>query len=204
MEYNTSRPRMIIPEYGRNVQKMVDHLNEIEDPQERLKQAENLVQIIGNLNPQVRDETDAHHKLWDHLYIMSDFKLDVDSPYPAPTAESLNEKPQEVPYPETSRSYRHYGNVVKKMVKYTAEQEAGERKEALKEAVANHMKKTYLIWNKDNVDDAVILKEMNAIAGGQLKLDELSLSEKKDLVQQSHPKKKFSKKRGKKRYKGKK
>lgn len=200
MEYNTSRPRMIIPEYGRNVQKMVDHLQTIEDRTERLKQAENLVEIIGNLNPQMGDVDDARHKLWDHLYIMSDFKLDVDSPFPPPSPEELNEKPALVEYPSTTRTYRHYGNITRKMVEYVAEQPAGEEKEALKEAVANHMKKTYLLWNKDNVDDQVILKEMNALAKGKLQLDEVNLSEKHELVQ-NIGKKKFKKRGKKQRYK---
>lgn len=200
MEYNTSRPRMIIPEYGRNVQKMVDHLQSIEDSEERLRQAENLVEIIGNLNPQMGDVEDARHKLWDHLYIMSDFKLDVDSPFPPPSPEELNEKPAPVEYPSTSRTYRHYGNIIRKMVEYVAEQPKGEEKEALKEAIANHMKKTYLLWNKDNVDDSVILKEMNALAKGKLQLDEVSLSEKHELVQ-NIGKKKFKKRSKKPRYK---
>lgn len=202
MEYNTSRPRMIIPEYGRNVQKMVDHLVTLENDEERNRQAKNLVEIIGNLNPQIRDVPDFKHKLWDHLYIMSDFKLEVDGPYPKPSPESFQEKPKDMEYPETSRRYRHYGNIIRKMVQYAAGLEAGEEKEALKEAVANHMKKTYLLWNKDNVEDSVILKEMNALAEGKLDLEKVELSEKTDLVQ-NPPKKKF-KKRSKKRYKHKK
>jgi len=196
MDYNTSLPRLIIPEYGRNVQKMVDHLMTIEDREHRNKQAQNLVEIIGNLNPQVRDVPDFKHKLWDHLFIMSDFKLDVDSPYPKPSLETFREKPELLDYPEVSRKYRHYGNVVKKMVRYTAEQPAGEHREKLKQALANHMKKTYLIWNKDTVEDDVILKEMNDIAGGTLNLDDMNLVEKQDLVRQHGG--------GRKHYKGKK
>ncbi len=203
MEYNTSLPRLIIPEYGRNVQKMVDHLLTVEDREDRNRQAQNLVEIIGNLNPQVRDVPDFKHKLWDHLYIMSDFKLDVDGPYPAPDPETFEARPDDMPYPASSATYRHYGNITRKMVEYTAELEAGEEKEALKKAVANHMKKTYLLWNKDNVEDSVILEDMNRLAKGRLKLNEVSLSEKSDLVGTTGNKKKYSKKR-KKRYKGKK
>jgi len=203
MEYNTSLPRLIIPEYGRNVQKMVDHLLTVEDREDRNRQAQNLVEIIGNLNPQVRDVPDFKHKLWDHLYIMSDFKLDVDGPYPAPDPETFEARPNDMPYPASSATYRHYGNITRKMVEYTAELEAGEEKEALKKAVANHMKKTYLLWNKDNVEDSVILEDMNRLAKGRLKLNEVSLSEKSDLVGTTGNKKKYSKKR-KKRYKGKK
>ncbi len=185
MEYNTSLPRLIIPEYGRNVQKMVDHLLTIEDREERNRQAQNLIEIIGNLNPQVRDVPDFKHKLWDHLFIMSDFRLDVDSPYPKPAQETFFEKPERVPYPANNRKYRHYGNVIRKMIEYAVEQEPGEYKEKLKISIANHMKKTYLIWNKDTVDDEVILKEMNELAGGQLKLENMELKDKQDLVRGS-------------------
>lgn len=182
MEYNTSLPRLIIPEYGRNVQNMVDYVLTIEDREERNKQAQNLIEIIGNLNPQVRDVPDFKHKLWDHLFIMSDFRLDVDSPYPKPDRETFMEKPEQVPYPTNNRRYRHYGNVIRKMIDYAVKQEAGEYKEKLKIAIANHMKKTYLIWNKDTVDDEVILKEMNELAEGKLKLEDMDLMDKQDLV----------------------
>ncbi len=182
MEYNTSLPGMIIPEYGRNVQKMVHHLLSIENDEERNKQAQNLIEIIGNLNPQVRDVPDFRHKLWDHLYIMSEFKLNVESPYPKPSEESFREKPELVPYPKNNRKYRHYGNVIRKMIDYAVAQPAGEEKEKLKIAIANHMKKTYLIWNKDTVDDAVILREMNDLADGQLVLDDMNLKAKQELV----------------------
>lgn len=182
MEYNTSLPRLIIPEYGRNVQKMVDYVLTIEDREERNKQAQNLIEIIGNLNPQVRDVPDFKHKLWDHLFIMSDFRLDVDSPYPKPARETFMEKPEQVPYPANNRRYRHYGNVIRKMIEYAVQQEPGEYKEKLKIAIANHMKKTYLIWNKDTVDDEVILKEMNELAEGKLTLENMDLKDKQELV----------------------
>lgn len=206
MEYNTSLPHLIIPEYGRNVQKMVGHLLTIEDREQRNIQAQNLIDIIGNLNPQIRDVPDFKHKLWDHLFIMSNFTLDVDSPYPKPSEESFREKPERVPYPRNNRRYRHYGNVIRKMIDYAVEQPPGEEKEKLKIAIANHMKKTYLIWNKDTVDDDVILKEMNDLAKGQLKLDDMSLKHKQELVQsmpnkrQQHSSNK-NRRSGKKRYK---
>ncbi|MDZ7847510.1 MAG: DUF4290 domain-containing protein [Owenweeksia sp.] len=186
MQYNTSHPRLIIPEYGRNVQKMVDYLLTIEEREERNKQAQNLIEIIGNLNPQVRDVPDFKHKLWDHLFIMSDFRLDVDSPYPKPTKESFFEKPAPLHYPSNIRKYRHYGNVIRNMVQFAVEQEPGEYKERLKVAIANHMKKTYLIWNKDTVDDQVILNEMNDLANGELQLENMNLKDKQDLVRASH------------------
>ncbi len=161
---------------------MVHYLLSIEDRDERNKQAQNLIEFIGNLNPQVRDVPDFKHKLWDHLFIMSDFELDVDSPYPKPARETFMEKPERVPYPATNRKYRHYGNVIRKMIDYAVQQESGEYKEKLKIAIANHMKKTYLIWNKDTVDDDVILKEMNELAEGKLTLENLDLKDKQELV----------------------
>lgn len=188
---------------------MVHHLLTIEDREERNRQAQNLIDIIGNLNPQIRDVPDFKHKLWDHLFIMSDFKLDVDSPYPKPSQETLNEKPELLTYPRNNRKYRHYGNIIRKMIEYAVEQPAGEEKERLKIAIANHMKKTYLIWNKDTVDDDVILKEMNALANGQLKLEDMNLKDKQQLVKNTGPKQRShqqhggnkGRNRGKKRYK---
>lgn len=198
MEYNTSRPRMIIPEYGRNVQRMVDYLLTLEDREDRNKQARNLIAIIANLNPQVYEtDDDPEHKLWDHLYIMSDFKLDVDSPYPPPAPESLLEKPKSVEYPETSRRYRHYGNITRKMIDYAKNLEEGEEKKALTEAIGNVMKKNYILWNKDHVEDDVILKNLREISENKLDISEVNLSEKRELVQnqgQNHNHK-FTKKR---------
>lgn len=187
MEYNTSRPRMIIPEYGRNVQRMVDYLLTIEEREERNKQARNLIAIIANLNPQVYEtDDDPEHKLWDHLYIMSDFKLAVDAPYPPPAPESLLEKPKAVEYPATSRRNRHYGNIVKKMIDYGMALPDGEEKKALTESVANVMKKHYLMWNKDHVEDQVILDNLTQMSEGKLDVKDLTLSEKRDLIQNHH------------------
>tara|TARA_R110002072_G_scaffold113861_9_gene243669 strand:- start:2027 stop:2659 length:633 start_codon:yes stop_codon:yes gene_type:complete len=182
MEYNTSQPRLIIPEYGRNVQKMVDYLSTIENREERNLQTQNLIEIIGNLNPQIRDVPDFKHKLWDHLFIMSDFKLDVDSPYPVPVPETLTEKPAHVDYPAKSARFRHYGNVLKDMVKHCMTLEDGEYKDRLVNAVANHMKKTYLIWNKDTVENEVILKEIGKLSDGKLDLSKVVLLEQKELT----------------------
>lgn len=174
---------MIIPEYGRNVQKMVDYLVTIEDRDERNKQAQNLIAIIANLNPQVYEtDEDPKHKLWDHLYIMSDFKLDVDSPYPPPTPESLLEKPQSVEYPAKNRKMRHYGNNVRRMIEYGIKLEDGEEKTALTKAIANVMKKHYIVWNKDHVNDQVIIKNLNQMSENQLDTEGLELAEKTVLV----------------------
>lgn len=187
MEYNTSRERMIIPEYGRNVQRMVDYLLTIENREERNKQAQNLIAIIANLNPQVYEtDEDPDHKLWDHLHIMSDFKLDVDAPYPPPAPESLLEKPAAVEYPVISRRFRHYGQITRQMIEHAINLPEGEEKKALTEAVANLMKKNYIIWNKDNVDDAVILDNLKTLSEGQLDLSDINFADKKELVPQSN------------------
>lgn len=184
MEYNTSRPRMIIPEYGRNVQRMVDYLLTIENREDRNKQARNLIAIIANLNPQVYEvDEDPEHKLWDHLYIMSDFKLEVDSPFPPPAPESLYQKPDEVAYPETTNRYRHFGAITLKMIDYAKGLEEGEEKRELTLAIANLMKKNYLVWNKDQVEDEVILENLSRISDGKLKVEGLELSDRKELIQ---------------------
>lgn len=187
MEYNTSQPRLIIPEYGRNVQKMVDYLSTIEDREERNLQTQNLIEIIGNLNPQIRDVPDFKHKLWDHLFIMSDFKLDVDSPFPVPAKETLTEKPAHVDYPAKSARFRHYGNVLKDMVKHCVTLEEGEYKDRLVNAVANHMKKTYLIWNRDTVENEVILKEIGKLSDNTLDLSKVVLLDQKELTRAQAP-----------------
>ena len=123
MEYNTDRTTLKIPEYGRNVQRMVDYCLTIEDREHRNKVAQSIIDVIGNLNPAIRDAPDYTHKLWDHLFIMSDFQLDVESPYDIPTAENFVGLPDEVPYPQKSRKFRHYGGVVKTMVKHAIKME---------------------------------------------------------------------------------
>lgn len=183
MEYNTSRPRMIIPEYGRNVQNMVHYLLEIEDREERNKQARNLIAVIANLNPQVyQTDEDPEHKLWDHLYIMSDFKLDVDAPYPPPSPEELYGKPEAMEYPRKERLMRHYGSLVRKMIDYAVALPEGEERQALTESIANVMKKHYLTWNKDNVEDRVILENLESLSEGKLKLEGLDLADKSELA----------------------
>jgi hypothetical protein len=169
MEYNTARPKLIIPEYGRHVQSMVDFAISIEDREERNKVARSIIDVIGNLNPHLRDVTDFQHKLWDHLFIMSDFKLDVDSPYPIPSRESLYVKPEPLPYPQSNIKYRYYGKTIINMIDYCVEMEDGELKEGLVRAIANQMKKSYLTWNKDTVADTVILKHLEELSNGKLK-----------------------------------
>ena len=181
MEYNTERTQLKIPEYGRNVQRMVDYCLTIEDKEHRSKVAQSIIDVIGNLNPAIRDAPDYAHKLWDHLFIMSDFKLDVDSPYPIPTAESFVGLPDEVPYPDKSRRFRHYGSVVKNMIAHALKVEQGEEKDALVYGIAYAMKRNYLKYNKDTVSDQTILGDLLEMSEGKLKLGEFDLPNEKSF-----------------------
>jgi hypothetical protein len=174
MEYNTSLPHMIIPEYGRNIQKMIDFAISVENREERNKVAQAIINVMGQLNPHLRDVTDFKHKLWDHIFIISDFKLDVDSPYPKPTRETFQTKPDRVSYPSNDIRYKHYGKTVEHIIAKAREYKEGEEKNALVEQIANLMKRSYLTWNRDSVNDEVILKQLEELSKGELKLAESS------------------------------
>ena len=175
MEYNTSLPKMIIPEYGRNIQKMIGFAMTVKDREERNKVARAIIDVMGQLNPHLRDVTDFKHKLWDHIFIISDFKLDVDSPYPLPTAETFQTKPDRVAYPSNDIRYKHYGKTVERIIAKGKEYPNGPEKDALVEQIANLMKRSYLTWNRDSVNDEVILKQLEELSKGQLKLTDISL-----------------------------
>jgi len=170
MDYNTSRKKLNLPEYGRNIQQMVDHLSTVEDKEERNRLARVLIGIMGNMNPHLRDINDFKHKLWDHIFIMSDFKLDIDSPYPIPSQETYEEKPKNVPYPTKPITYKHYGRSIEMMIQKAIEMEEGQQKEALTQLIANHMKKAYLMWNNDSVSDEDVLRDMKILSKGNLAL----------------------------------
>lgn len=170
LEYNAERVHLIIPEYGRHLQKLIDQAAVIESKEERNKAAKYIIQVMGSLNPHLRDVPDFQHKLWDQIFIMSDFKLDVDSPYPIPTREVINLKPERLPYPQKNPKYRFYGNNIKFMIDVANSWEDGEMKNALVKVIANHMKKSYLSWNKDTVTDVVIFEHLLELSGGKLNL----------------------------------
>ena len=172
LEYNTERTKLIIPEYGRHIQKMVDYAITIEDPVERNKVTKSIIGVMGNLNPHLRDVPDFQHKLWDQLFIISDFKLDVDSPFPKPSREILEERPDPLGYPQNHPKYRFYGNNIKRMIDAALSWEDGDMKEALVFAIANHMKKCFLNWNKDTVEDDVIFEHLYELSDGQIDLRE--------------------------------
>ncbi|HJS00333.1 MAG TPA: DUF4290 domain-containing protein [Flavobacterium sp.] len=170
LEYNAERSHLIIPEYGRHLQKLIDQATLIEDAEVRNKAAKYIIQVMGTLNPHLRDVPDFQHKLWDQLFIMSDFKLDVNSPYPIPSREVLQLKPDVLKYPQNFPKYRYYGNNIKYMIDVANKWEEGEMKSALVKVIANHMKKSYLSWNKDTVKDDVIFEHLYELSGGKLNL----------------------------------
>ena len=151
LEYNTERPYLMIPEYGRHIQKMVDQAIAMEDREERNKCAKSIISVMGNLNPHLRDVPDFQHKLWDQLFMISDFKLDVDAPFYKPSREELAERPAPLAYPQNFPKYRFYGNNIKRMIDVAISWEDGDKKEGLVLTIANHMKKSFLNWNKDTV-----------------------------------------------------
>ncbi len=204
LEYNTEREQLIIPEYGRHIQKMVNQAIAIEDREERNKCAHSIIAVMGNLNPHLRDVPDFQHKLWDQLFMISDFKLDVDAPYPVPSPEELAERPQPLAYPQNFPKYRFYGNNIKRMIDVAIKWEDGDKKDGLVITIANHMKKSFLNWNKDTVEDQVIFNHLFELSEGKLNLknSEEDLTQATDLIKN---KKRFVKKthksgRGRKRY----
>jgi len=170
LEYNTEREDLIIPEYGRHLQKMVNHAKTRETKAERNKLAKAIISVMGNLQPHLRDVPDFQHKLWDQLFIMANFELDADSPFDKPSKELLEERPEPLKYPQNHPKYRFYGNNIKTMIDVAVTWEDGEMKEALVYTIANHMKKCFLNWNKDTVEDAVIFDHLYELSGGKLNL----------------------------------
>ena len=170
MQYNTQQKRMPLPEYGRSIQNMVDHALTIEDRSERQRCANTIINIMGNMFPHLRDVPDFKHKLWDHLAIMSDFKLDIDYPYEIIRKDNLKTKPETVPYPSTKIRYRHYGRTLEVLIKKAIDFPEGDEKQNLVALICNHMKKDYMSWNKDTVDDRKIADDLAELSGGKLQM----------------------------------
>ena len=170
LEYNAERSHLIIPEYGRHLQKLIDQATAITDDVERNKAARYIIRVMGSLNPHLRDVPDFQHKLWDQLFIMSDFKLVADSPYPIPTRDVINLKPETLAYPQKFPKYRFYGNNIKYMIDVANKWEEGEKKHALVRVIAKKKKKMYLSWNKDMVEDTVIFEHLFELSDGKLNL----------------------------------
>ncbi|MCK9255284.1 MAG: DUF4290 domain-containing protein [Bacteroidales bacterium] len=186
MDYNTQRPQLKISEYGRTIQQMIDYACTIEDKEERTKAAHTLVSIMGNMNPQFKDAPDFKHKLWDHLAIMSDFKLDVDWPYPLPDIELLNEKPAKIPYSDSRIRYKHYGKIIQGILQQIASIEEAEKKEVLIQQMANQMKRSYMAWKKENISDDIIFRELEILTKGEVQIPEgLKLDDFREVLVQN-------------------
>lgn len=191
MEYNSKREHLTLPEYGRYVQAMVEHTMTVTDRIERNKMAEKIILVMAQLNPSNKDSADFLPKLWDHLFFMSDFKLDVDSPYPKPDGTTKTIKPKRLTYPQKKIKYRHYGSYIPKMIGKAIEWENQEEKKALTEQLANLMKKTYLIWNRDSVNDNLIHEQLAELSTGKLSLsEEFNLENTSDILKSNMVKRK--------------
>jgi len=184
MRYNTQEKRLALPEYGRNIQNMVDYCVSISDKEERTRCANAIVTIMGSMFPHLRDVNDFKHILWDHLAIMSDFALDIDYPYEVIKREDLYIRPQRLPYSQGKIAYKHYGKILENMIKKANEHEDGEQKEYLVSLLANHMKKSFLTWNKESVDDRKIFKDLKELSNGNIVMNEEyhKLTESKDIL----------------------
>ena len=189
-DYNTSRKKLVLPEYGRNIQKMVDYIMNTEDRIERNRLTQALINVMGNLNPHLRDIHDFKHKLWDHIAIMSEFKLDIDYPYAVPVPETFQEKPRIVPYPQSAIRYKHYGKILENMIGYACNMPENDERRALIQIIANHMKKSYLTWNREAVDDQVIVNDLGVLSKGKIKLDDsYKLEETREILNKGKKKK---------------
>ncbi|GAB4093123.1 DUF4290 domain-containing protein [Flaviaesturariibacter terrae] len=171
MEYNTGRPGLIIREYGRHIQKMAQHLLTIEDRAQRQRQANYIIELMGFLNPHLKTIEDYRHKLWDHLFLITDFKLDVDSPYPIPTREELMAKPDPLPYPRRNPRYSHLGKNFELFIDKALQEEDPNKRQGFANAAAYYMKLAYNTWHKDAVHDDAIQQELANITKGQLEFN---------------------------------
>ena len=171
-DYNSTRSPLILAEYGRNVQNMVDYICTLPTREERNKYAQVVIDLMGFLNPHLRDVSDFKHKLWDHLHIISDFKIDVDSPYPVPEKESLRSRPEILDYPQHRIRYKHYGKTVEKLIDSAKKIENPDSQKKMVTSIANFMKMAYVTWNKDSVADETIINDLKELSNGELLIDE--------------------------------
>ncbi len=171
-DYNSTRNKLILSEYGRNVQNMVKYIVNLPTKEERNRYAQVVIDLMGFLNPHLRDVADFKHKLWDHLHIISNFQIDVDSPYPKPSVEAIHLKPEPLKYPHQRIKYKHYGKTIELMIEKAKSIDDADRKRHMVQAIANFMKMAYVQWNKDSVSDESILADLNHLSDGQLKLEE--------------------------------
>ncbi|OCA79190.1 methionyl-tRNA formyltransferase [Chryseobacterium contaminans] len=181
MEYNTQKTQLHMPEYGRIIQQLVERCKELPTKEERNEMAMAIIDFMGQRNPQLRDEENYKHKLWDHLYILADYDLDVDSPYPFPTMEQLAEKPKRMEYPKLQGDFKFYGKSILQLIEKAIELETGDEKEALIEVIANNMKKSYNVYNKEHVTDDVIFRHLKELSENRLDLTGIDSLEKSKI-----------------------
>ncbi|MNK58247.1 hypothetical protein D3C87_773180 [compost metagenome] len=181
MEYNTDRTQLLMPEYGRNIQQLVEHCKTLTNRDERNEMALAIVEFMGQRNPHLRDEENYKHKLWDHLFILSNYELDVDSPYPILTEEELITKPRKMDYPSLDNAYKFYGKSILQLIEKAIALEEGDEKEALTHVIANNMKKSYNVYNKEHVQDDVIFRHLKELSDNKLDLTTLESLERSKI-----------------------
>ncbi|WP_370899962.1 DUF4290 domain-containing protein [Chryseobacterium gossypii] len=181
MEYNTQKIQLYMPEYGRIIQQLVERCKELPTKEERNEMATAIIDFMGQRNPQLRDEENYNHKLWDHLFILANYDLDVDSPYPFPTREQLSEKPKKMEYPKLQGDFKFYGKSILQLIEKAIELETGDEKEALIEVIANNMKKSYNVYNKEHVTDDVIFRHLKELSENRLDLTGIDSLEKSKI-----------------------
>ena len=172
MDYNTTRSSLVIPEYGRNIHKMIEHAISVKDREERNHIARSIVKVMGQVKPQFKEADDFIQSLWDHMIIISDFKLDVDSPYPYPDKEELVKPPNRMEYPQNKIRFRHYGKSIESFIGKACEMEDGKERDSFIYYIANMMKKNYLLYNRDSVNDELIFDQLSTLSNGKLKMPE--------------------------------
>lgn len=170
LSYNTERKHLVIQEYGRNIQNMIEHLLNIDDKTNRTQAAHFVVSVMAQMNPQVKDTEDFMHKLWDHMHIIANYKLDVDGPYEMPSKAIQEKKPEHPGYSQRKPVYGHYGHYLLQMVELAKKLENEEEKAAMSLSIANQLKKDYLNWNRESVNDSIILEELERVSNGVLSL----------------------------------
>ena len=170
MDYNTQREKLVLPEYGRNVQKMIEMVKAIPDREKRSEQARAVVQVMGILNPQVRELPDGKHKLWDHAHVIAGFDLDVDAPFPAPVSAQFEERPEPVERPKSPIKAACYGRNIENMINVISDREDDDIKKEMIRVLAIYMRQQYLIWNKDNVAEETIFADIEKLSDGRLKV----------------------------------
>ncbi len=188
MNYS-QRTDLILPEYGRNIQQMVKHAVAIEDRAERTRCAKTIIDIMGNMFPYLRDVEGFKYKLWDHLAIMSEFKLDIDYPFEVVKPTTLQQKPEKIPYNTQRIRYMHYGRLLQTLIEKTVAYPEGERRQELIDLMANHMKKSYLTWNKEVVDDLKIFDDLRELSHGELDMnpESMTLTASRDIMNRNRP-----------------